>query len=256
MQMQQDISIGKGKDPRSYDVRFVQHSGRYADLRCYTYASTSSYEDSQQQAGRGLRRLHPFAVLDAKLLDNPGVPSELTLEPADSLDLYDAMSAVLHADSAAVSSASIGLPASSSISSSIKWLLTAEAALRELAPDVYFAAQRGREIMRTSAREWEGALAMELHRWHMLCGSAGKIATKRVLTQLNVSSGWNEPELPPDRLSMNAMLEELRQQNLLPAIVFKLSQKGCKELAGKASVCPRAYCPEHHACHAAYLLPC
>lgn len=210
-------------------------------MRYYTYASTSSYEDNQEQAGRGLRRLHPFAVLDAKLLDSSGMPSELKLEPADSLELYNAMSAALHANTAEVPSGSTGLAACGSNYYSNEWLLIAEAALRELAPEVYFAAQRGRQIMRTSARDWEGALGMELLKWHMLCGPAGKTATKRVLTQLQVSSGWNEPNLASDRLSMDAMLEELRQQNLLPAIVFKISQKGCKELAGKAFICPRAY---------------
>ena len=234
--MQQDISIGKGKDPKTYDVRFVQHFGRYADLRYYTYASSSSYEDIQEQAGRGLRQQHPCRVLDTKLLDGSGIPSELTLEPADSLELYNAMSAVLHAEATSSSSANTGVAASGGDNSG--WLLTGKAALRELAPDVYFVAQRGREITRSSARRWEGALMTELHRWHALCGVAGKTATGRVLTQLRDSSGWNEPSVASERLSMSAMLEELRQKDLLPAIVFMMSQKGCKELAGEVPACP------------------
>lgn len=237
--MQQDRSIDIQQPDSTYDVRFVRHSGRYADLRHYTYTSSISYADSSVRLGSGqpatgLLRLHPCAVLDVKQLACDGAPTELTLEPADCLDLHHCMYTVLHPPAPAC--ASTDLPPVS------PWLVASRSTVDRLAPDVYFASQEGRQIKRASVRVWEQALMQELHSWAAHhdttegC-SEGQTAAEQVLTRLKRLSGVQQQQAVSGEPSMAALLEELRQKDLLPVIVFKMSQKGCRVMAGEALVC-------------------
>ena len=241
--MQQDRSIDIQKPDSTYDVRFVRHSGRYAALRHYTYTSSISYADTSDrlnsgQPATGLLRLHPCAVLDVKQLACDGAPSELTLEPADCLDLHHCMSTVLHdKQSTASAMASTGAPRLS------EWLVTSGSTVDRLAPDVYFASQGGRQIKRANVRVWEQALMQELHSWAAhhddSAGqiaaetfSEGQAAAEQVLTRLKRLPGVQQQQAVSEEPSMAALLEELRQKDLLPVIVFR-----CREMAGKALVC-------------------
>ena len=247
LQMQQDRSIDIQKPDSIYDVRFVRHSGRYADLRHYTYTSSISYADTSTRLGSGqpatgLLRLHPYAVLDVNQLACDGAPTELTLEPADCLDLHQCMYTVLHPQAPATASAD--LPPVS------PWLAASRSTVERLAPDVYFASQGGRQIKRASVRVWEQALKQELHSWAAhhddstgqtaaeSC-SEGQAAAEQVLTRLKRLSGVQQQQAVSGEPSMAALLEELRQKDLLPVILFKMSQKGCRDMAGTAFVCIR-----------------
>lgn len=79
----------------SYKVRLIQHSERYADLRYHRYDTAASQTDDPPGFEQTLRKLHPYAVLDAHQIAQSGFPSDLALEPSDCLELFHSLQSAL-----------------------------------------------------------------------------------------------------------------------------------------------------------------
>lgn len=67
------------KTPQPRQVRFIPHQERLADLNKYLYSN------------RQLHPLHPVGVMNAKQLNNHGLPKDFSLSPCETLQLNDAM---------------------------------------------------------------------------------------------------------------------------------------------------------------------
>ena len=91
LQQQQDQQAGICKPVGSYTVQLVQHAERYADLRLHRYSH--SVQENSGATGQ-LQKLHPCAVLSVEQLQD-GMPDQITLEPADCLELFDHMAAAV-----------------------------------------------------------------------------------------------------------------------------------------------------------------
>lgn len=100
LQQQQDqangLQVSKNLSSISYKVRLIQHTERYADLRYHRYMPAVKQADYLEAVNYTLQKLHPFAVLDSQQIKHAGFPADLTLEPADCLDLFNSMQAVLN----------------------------------------------------------------------------------------------------------------------------------------------------------------
>ena len=100
LQQQQDAQLGLHQPPTSYQVRLIQHSERYADLRYHVLNASAPQHRLPALEAAGvapdsdtgqLTKMHPCAVLSARQIQQDGFPSEISLEPCDCLELYHAM---------------------------------------------------------------------------------------------------------------------------------------------------------------------
>jgi len=119
LQQQQDAQLGIQGPSSSYEVRLIQHSERYADLRYHTFNQSSSEQSpsssapappalpDQAAAQAVFNKLHPCAVLTAHQVQHSGFPSEVSLEPCDCLELFSSMRQV-HQAAAQLSDHSLG----------------------------------------------------------------------------------------------------------------------------------------------------
>eukprot|EP00891_Asterochloris_glomerata_P004914 jgi/Astpho2/4914/fgenesh1_pg.00069_%23_46_t len=115
LQQKQDRVAGTAAKGSVYDVRLIVHRERYADLRHYMVntgaldpwrsqndplqaSDVQNMKGGPQQVEAALRKLHPCAVLMLEQLSG-NFPSEVTFEPADSLQLHATMQAVVAASS-------------------------------------------------------------------------------------------------------------------------------------------------------------
>lgn len=241
LQQQQDLQAGIVRPAASYTVRLIQHSERFADLRCYRYdPSSQQSKDWEDQAGRemkpqdqngrnqrgpeqpeafdqALHRMHPCAVLEAERLQTDSFPPELSLEPSDCLKLYDSMYSALANDHDNL------------------WTFAAQQALSLLAPDAYFTP--GAAILRQQVRQWEAALKAELVRWACADSRLGLQAVHQALQQLKAASDWrlNPTQAVSRRVEIddfNIMVKGLDQKGMLPAIAFSFDRGNCIRLAG------------------------
>lgn len=95
LQQQQDQQSGTEGPVASYQVNLIQHKNRYADLRYHRYNQSTARGQAEPTVDEILRRLHPCAVLEAHQLQRGGFPPQISLEPSDCLELYQAMAAVV-----------------------------------------------------------------------------------------------------------------------------------------------------------------
>ena len=95
LQQQQDQQSGTEGPAASYQVNLIQHKNRYADLRYHRYNQSTASGQEDPTIDQVLRRLHPCAVLDAPQLQRNGFPPQISLEPSDCLELYQAMVSVV-----------------------------------------------------------------------------------------------------------------------------------------------------------------
>ena len=103
LQREQDSQLSIAGPPDRYQVKLIQHAERYADLRYHTFKPCSAQQDDQlrapglQQTSDMFTKIHPCAVLTAEQLQDSGFPSEISLEPCDCLELFNAMHSVSQA---------------------------------------------------------------------------------------------------------------------------------------------------------------
>ena len=124
LQQQQDSKLGLHRPPAAYQVRLIQHSERYADLRYHTFAPSPTQQNdaslrsaemplNSDASSHDFIKMHPCAVLTTKQIQESGFPSEISLEPCDCLQLYSIMhSTVGTVEQSIKQRASAELPAS------------------------------------------------------------------------------------------------------------------------------------------------
>ncbi|KAK9901261.1 hypothetical protein WJX75_003106 [Coccomyxa subellipsoidea] len=219
LKRQQDAAIGTLQSGAgSYAVALIQHGERYGDLRYHSWqglgrpdeglgnATLPAVPTSAQNGDPIKRRLHPCSVLTIRQLSQ-GFPSELSLEPMDSLQLFRAMQ----------DSLSVPLDAT--------WKKTATATLDDLAPAAYFPASQA--ISRTVAWKWGGRLKAELAGWAK--HEEGRHAACKVLSTLGGSK-----TATPEGYFLSCffnMLQQLNQRDMLPLLVFSFDRRVCEDLA-------------------------
>lgn len=99
LQQQQDMCAGLERPAASYNVKLIQYTERYADLRYHRYDQPCHLVQGKaaHSFDSMLQRLHPCAVLEAKDIKDGGFPSQLNLEACDCLELFNGMRAVVQA---------------------------------------------------------------------------------------------------------------------------------------------------------------
>ena len=151
-----------------------------------------------------------------------GFPDQLTFEPCDSQQLYDAMSAALVDISS--NAAALSSPPTAS------WLHHAQAQMQTLAPETLTDTSQGQQgiwIARSAARGYESALKRELEQWAAAEGGLGVV--QMVLDRLvAVASSTDEVVSPAFAARGNEdllrMMLGLRRLDMLPAILFNFSR--------------------------------
>uniref|UniRef100_A0A8C4N3L9 DExD/H-box 60 like n=1 Tax=Equus asinus asinus TaxID=83772 RepID=A0A8C4N3L9_EQUAS len=163
---------------QSYEVRLVLYGERYNDLEkhiCSVKDNAICFD-----------HFHPCAALTTDHIEKYGFPSDLTLSPQDSVQLYDTMVQV--------------------------WETWPRA--QELSPEEFVLFKNKIVIKKLDARKYEENLKAELTRWI----KNGKVKkAKRVLKKLSpnlVSSSEDMVKMFP------LLVEKLRQMDKLPAIFF------------------------------------
>nr|XP_044622918.1 probable ATP-dependent RNA helicase DDX60-like isoform X3 [Equus asinus] len=189
---------------QSYEVRLVLYGERYNDLEkhiCSVKDNAICFD-----------HFHPCAALTTDHIEKYGFPSDLTLSPQDSVQLYDTMVQV--------------------------WETWPRA--QELSPEEFVLFKNKIVIKKLDARKYEENLKAELTRWI----KNGKVKkAKRVLKKLSpnlVSSSDDMVKMFP------LLVEKLRQMDKLPAIFFCFKSVDVEERA--KSVCAFLENPERKSC--------
>ena len=96
LQQRQDQQDGI-QQPKAgyYEVRLIQHTRRYADLRYHRYNQSTSKGCSERAVDDILHRIHPCAVLESHQIQHGSFPPQISLEPSDCLELFKTMHAVV-----------------------------------------------------------------------------------------------------------------------------------------------------------------
>ncbi|XP_019643772.1 PREDICTED: probable ATP-dependent RNA helicase DDX60 isoform X1 [Branchiostoma belcheri] len=210
----------KKAHPQSYNVRLVVYGERYSDLEKSVYLPCSNSEDS-------LVPMHPYSVLTVKQLqdnlDNPdgAFPRDLTLSPRETLQLYDTMAQV--------------------------W--PERESLKALEADTYsdFATRDHLLITKAQARQYEADLKKELLTW---LKEHHKEKVRHVLEKLSRHMLQQQDTCAKEQQKHNIditgekflshqivrLLDKLKQEDKLPALVFSFSRGLIEHLVHKVDV--------------------
>ncbi|PFX17719.1 putative ATP-dependent RNA helicase DDX60 [Stylophora pistillata] len=208
----------------SYKIRLVTCPERYSDLEKSIYLPSPSNgefsSESQKYEGtydlKGTEefvRLHPCAQLGFKQLRENSFPGDMALTPRETLQLYDVMVQ--------------------------QW--PEKESLQKLFPEKYFL---GTElIQKDHVRQYESEVKAEFKSW----ADEGQVEkVKSVIRWLNkeclqtgfsTEEEWNKLEMDSSgtRFILNnftKLVDQLRAQNKLPALVFSFDRQLCEVLAG------------------------
>ncbi|XP_035676190.1 probable ATP-dependent RNA helicase DDX60 [Branchiostoma floridae] len=206
--------------PQSYNVRLVVYGERYSDLEKYIYLPCKDSPNS-------LVPMHPYSVLTLKQLqdnlDNPdgAFPRDLTLSPRETLQLYDTMTRV--------------------------W--PERDSLKALEADAYrdFATRDQLLITKAQARKYEADLKSELVMWlkehqeQKVCSVIGVLKSHMVRQQSTCAKEFEK--YPIDITGRNflkyeiaALLDKLKQEDKLPALVFSFDRGVIQDLVDEVDV--------------------
>lgn len=214
---------------RSYEVALIAHQNRYADLEKSVFLPVlkesnsdenivleSAWKLSAEQQGKFLR-LHPAISLSARRIRDFGFPSDVSFEPRDSLDLYDAM--MCEADDAQKES------------------------LLALNPDTFPEFQGVRRITRPMSRIYEQKIKQELISWAQ-SGSLLEAKVDAVISRLaaNYRETMRETERALQKINLKMeshqylyahivdVIFTLASQDRLPVIIFNYDAEICEKL--------------------------
>ncbi|NXF95120.1 DDX60 helicase, partial [Eubucco bourcierii] len=164
---------------KSYRVRLVLYGERYNDLEKYVCSLKGS--------DFAIEHCHPCAVLTVNHIENYGIPSDLSLSPRESIQLYDIMVKV--------------------------WQEWPRA--QELDPEEFVFFKNKVVIKKSDVRKYEQELKEELHKWIVL-GQRQKV--NELLEHLKPKpvdcsevEKWNH---------FSRFVDKLHEMNKLPAIFF------------------------------------
>ncbi|XP_068713426.1 probable ATP-dependent RNA helicase DDX60 isoform X5 [Montipora foliosa] len=206
----------KGKLRKSYRVRLVTCEERYSDLEKSIYlpkrVASSDEEISKERrkcegnnvsSTENFVSLHPCAQLATKQLRENGFPGDMALTPRETLQLYDAI--VQH------------------------W--PDKESLQGLSPEKYF--QENIFIGKRHARQYEEELKKELKSWADEENNLQKVES--VIQSLNSVPSEEMTTMPsgdPFILkNFPTLVEQLKAQDKLPALVFSFNRVFCERLA-------------------------
>ncbi|XP_012372157.2 probable ATP-dependent RNA helicase DDX60 [Octodon degus] len=179
---------------QSYKVRLVLYGERYNDLEKHVC--------SIKNDDICLDHFHPCAALTVDHIEKYGFPSDLTLSPRESIQLYDSMFQA--------------------------WKSWPQA--QKLCPENYTHFKNKLIIKKMDARKYEESLKAELRSWI----KNGNIKqAKIVLKSLSPDSAFSSE----DKMKKFPLLvEKLREMDKLPAIFFIFSIKDVEECARQACI--------------------
>ncbi|XP_022789735.1 probable ATP-dependent RNA helicase DDX60 [Stylophora pistillata] len=212
----------------SYKIRLVTCPERYSDLEKSIYLPSPSnggfssksqeYEGTYELKGtEEFVRLHPCAQLGFKQLRENSLPGDMVLTPQETLRLYDVM--VQH------------------------W--PEKESLQKLFPEKYFLETEF--IQKDHVRQYESEVKAEFKSW----ADEGQVEkVKSVIRSLNdeyIQKGlsteeeWNKLKKPSSgtdfiRYNFTKLVDQLRAQNKLPALVFSFDRQLCEVLAEDLTV--------------------
>ncbi|KAM7443056.1 putative ATP-dependent RNA helicase ddx60 [Porites harrisoni] len=213
-----------GKLRKSYRIRLVTCKERYSDLEKSIYLPspknggfselTRTYEDGFDVTKTDeFVSLHPCAQLGAKQLKENGFPSDFSLSPKETLQLYDVM--LSH------------------------W--PDRESLKRLAPEQYF--KEKRFIHKKHVREYEEELKKEFKSWtdhqeqfkkaKSVIKSLNSVCEKKLTS---IEGEWSELGIGSTgkRVILHnyaKLVEQLKAQDKLPALVFSFDRRLCELLA-------------------------
>ncbi|XP_015768450.1 PREDICTED: probable ATP-dependent RNA helicase DDX60 [Acropora digitifera] len=213
----------KGKLRNSYRIRLVTCEERYSDLEKSVYLpspinggfskETFTYEKKYELKNSGeFVRLHPCAQLGPKQLLENGFPGDMALTPGEALQLYDVMVE--------------------------KW--PDKESMQELSPEQYFL--ENKLIQKSHARQYELKVKEEFKSW------ADEKQSKKVQSviqslnsgcqekQASTEDEWSALRLPSSGklfiwLNFPKLVDQLRAQDKLPALVFSFDRTMCEMLS-------------------------
>ncbi|NXI70028.1 DDX60 helicase, partial [Anseranas semipalmata] len=167
---------------KSYRVRLVLYEERYNDLEKYMCSSTGS--------DFLIEHFHPCAALTVNHIENYGIPSDLSLSPRESIQLYDTMVKV--------------------------WQEWPRA--QELDPEEFVFFKNKVVIKKTDVRKYEQELKKELSKWIVL-GQRQKVNEllehfKPQPVDCSEQEKWKQ---------FACFVDKLREMDKLPAIFFIFS---------------------------------
>ncbi|NWV01262.1 DDX60 helicase, partial [Upupa epops] len=167
------------KQKKSYQVRLVLYEERYNDLEKYVCSLKGSEF--------AIEHCHPCAVLTVNHIENYGFPSDLSLSPRESIQLYDMMAKVWQ-----------------------KW-----PRLRELDPEEFVFFKNKVVIKKTDVRKYEQELKKELSKW-IACGQRKKV--NELLDQLKPKPVDSPKQEKWEHFA--SFVDKLHEMDKLPAIFF------------------------------------
>ncbi|CAH3109024.1 unnamed protein product [Pocillopora meandrina] len=197
---------------KSYRIRLVKFEERYSDLEKSIFLPSPNNEEHHVYSDEEFVRLHPCAQLGYKQLLENGFPGDMALTPKESLQLYDTMVSVW--------------PDCKS--------------LQNLCAETYFL--ENKLIQKVHARLYESDLKKEFKSW---ADSRESSKVQSVIDSLNsvllethssTEERWGEQRMTSYgqifiRKTFEKLINELKAQEKLPALVFSDDRKLCEVLA-------------------------
>ncbi|KAK2572321.1 putative ATP-dependent RNA helicase DDX60 [Acropora cervicornis] len=225
---QQQDEQDKGKLRNSYKIRLVTCEERYSDLEKCVYLpspinggfskETYTYEKKYELKNSGeFVRLHPCAQLGPKQLLENGFPGDMALTPGEALQLYDVM---------------------------VKQWPDKES-MQKLSPEQYFL--KNKLIRKTHARQYELDVKKEFKSWadekqskkvQCVIESLNSVCQEK---QASTEDEWSDLRLPSCGdffilMNFPKLVDQLRAQDKLPALVFSFDRVMCQRLSGRLTV--------------------
>ncbi|KAK2572326.1 putative ATP-dependent RNA helicase DDX60 [Acropora cervicornis] len=213
----------KGKLRNSYRIRLVTCEERYSDLEKSVYLpspinggfskETYAYEEKYELKNSGeFVRLHPCAQLGPKQLLENGFPGDMALTPGEALQLYDVM---------------------------VKQWPDKES-MQKLSPEQYFL--ENKLIEKSHARQYELEVKKEFKSWadekqskkvQSVIQSLNSVCQEK---QASTEDEWSAIRLPSSGkfficLNFPKLVDQLRAQDKLPALVFSFDRTMCEMLS-------------------------
>ncbi|XP_078360877.1 putative ATP-dependent RNA helicase DDX60 [Oculina patagonica] len=212
-----------GELRNSYKISLVICDERYSDLEKSIYLPSPSIGGFSEETGKyenihGVKntdefvRLHPCAQLGIKQLRENGFPGDMALTPKETLQLYDVM--VQH------------------------W--PDKESLKDLVPEQYFT--QNAFIHKSHVRQYEMKLKQELKSWvddkHLEKVEAVIQTLNSVCVDKRTSTeeewgklGMSSTDKIFIRMNFPKLVEQLKAQDKLPALVFSFDRVQCEILA-------------------------
>ena len=192
-----DLMDGCLRSDEKYEVKLVVYGDRHADLKKHVYSDGT------------FQHIHPYAYLDSERVSKSGIPSSITLSPAEVYQLYKA----------------------------IQSSNPTNQELQLLEPESFFSLHCSNGfISRNSVRNYEAKLKELLEDW----ATDDPENIKAILMQLNRSSlskltvsGNNYRYIFYNFIHF---IRRLQQENMLPAILFSYNRDLVNSLFHRATI--------------------